>query len=58
MSLEQSLELFDPMMNPAIYYTQVDTYVVAVVGDPNSAHAFTPDASFDGTGLHVLVFPL
>jgi hypothetical protein len=58
MSLEQSLELFDPMMNPAIYYAQVDTYVVAVVGDPNSAHAFTPDASFDGTGLHVLVFPL
>ncbi len=57
MSLEQSLELFDPMMNPAVYYTQVDTYVVAVVGDPNAAHAFA-DASFDGTGLHILVFPL
>ncbi len=58
MSLEESLELVDPMMNPATYYSQVDTYVVAVVGDPNAVHAFTPDASFDGTGLHVLVFPL
>lgn len=58
MSLEQSLELVGPMMNPAVYYTQVDTYVVAVVGDPNGAHAFAPDASFDGTGLHILVFPL
>jgi hypothetical protein len=58
MSLEQSLELVDPMMNPAVYYSQIDTYVVAVVGDPNGAHAFAPDASFDGTGLHIMVLPL
>jgi hypothetical protein len=58
MSLEDSLELVDPTMNPAVYYTVPDTYVVAVVGDPNATHAFTPDASFDGTGLHILVFQL
>jgi hypothetical protein len=58
MSLEQSLELVDPMMNPAVYYAKQTTYVVAVVGDPNAAHAFAPDAAFDGTGLHILVLPL
>jgi hypothetical protein len=58
MSLEQSLDLAQgPMVNPAIYYSMVDTYVVAVVGDPNAAPPFT-DASFDGTGLHILVIPL
>ena len=58
MSLEQSLELVDPMMNPTVYYSQQDTYVVVVVGDPGSPHAFAPDASFDGTGLHIMVLPL
>jgi hypothetical protein len=59
MSLEQSLDLAQgPMVNPAVYYSVADTYVVAVVGDPSAAHAFAPDASFDGTGLHVLVIPL
>lgn len=58
MSLEQSLELIDPMMNPAVYYIAQDTYIVAVIGDPNGAHPFAPDASFDGTGLHILVIPL
>jgi hypothetical protein len=58
MSLEQSLELTQgPMVNPAVYYSMVDTYVVAVIGDPNAAPPFT-DASFDGTGLHILVIPL
>jgi hypothetical protein len=58
MSLEQSLELAQgPMVNPAVYYSMVDTYVVAVIGDPNAASPFT-DASFDGTGLHILVIPL
>jgi len=59
MSLEQSLDLAQgPMVNPAVYYSMMDTYVIAVVGDPNAAHAFAPDASFDGTGLHILVIPL
>jgi hypothetical protein len=59
MSLEQSLDLAQgPMVNPAVYYSMTDTYVVAVVGDPGAAHAFAPDASFDGTGLHILVIPL
>ena len=42
----------------AVYYSLADTYVVAVVGDPSAAQAFAPDASFDGTGLHILVIPL
>jgi hypothetical protein len=56
MSLEQSLELIDPMQDPSIYYTASTSYVVAVIGNPSSA--FAPDASFDGTGLHILVLPL
>ena len=59
LSLEQSLELLDPSMNPATYYAQHTTYVVAVVGDTAGAPPFTPEAgTYDGTGLHVLVLPL
>jgi hypothetical protein len=59
MSLEQSLELAQgPMVNPAVYYTLMDTYVVAIIGDPNGVHAFSDAGSFDGTGLHILVIPL
>lgn len=57
MSLEQSLRLVAPMEDPSKYYTQTTTYVVAVVGDPSAPHA-TPDAAYDGTGLHLLVLPL
>jgi len=58
MSLEQALALQSPTMNPAVYYMQETSYMVTVVGDPNAGHAFAPDASYDGTGLHVLVLPL
>lgn len=58
MSLEQSLALQSPTKDPALYYAQQTTFLVAVVGDPGAARAFAPDAAFDGTGLHVLVLPL
>ena len=57
MSLEQSLQLVDPMKDPAKYYAAQTTFIVAVVGDPNAPHAAS-DAAYDGTGLHVLVLPL
>ncbi len=58
MSLEQALELQDPTMNPAVYYANQTTFVVAVIGDPAAPHAFGAPTGYDGTGLHVLVLPL
>jgi hypothetical protein len=56
MSLAQSLDLVDPTQDPSQYFTQPTSYLVTVVGDPAGAPpAGTPDASYDGTGLHLLV---
>lgn len=56
MSLVQAQQLVDPTQDPAVFFGQPRTYLVAVVGDPGSPHAFTStDAGYDGTGLHVLV---
>jgi hypothetical protein len=56
MSLEQSLELIDPMQDPSKYYTQPTSYVIAVLGDPNGSRP-AADAAYDGIGLHLLVLP-
>lgn len=59
MSLSQSLNLVDPTQNPAAYFAQPTSYLVAVVGDPAGLPpGVYPDASYDGTGLHLLVLPL
>lgn len=59
MSLAQSLDLVDPTQNPAQYFAQPTSYLVAVVGDPAGAPpGVAGDAGYDGTGLHLLVLPL
>ncbi len=59
MSLASSLNLVDPTQNPAAYFAQPTSYLVALVGDPAGAPPGAgPDASYDGTGLHLLVLPL
>ena len=56
MSLVQAQQLVDPTQDPTVFFGQPRTYLVAVMGDPGSAHAFASgDASYDGTGLHLLV---
>jgi len=57
MSLSQALALTDPQEAPGTYYAFGGIYVVAIVGDPTASRPFSsdPDASYDGTGLHVLV---
>jgi len=56
MSLAQAQQLVDPTEDPAVYFGQPRTYLVAILGDPNATHAFaTGDAGYDGTGLHLLV---
>ncbi|HEY6463980.1 MAG TPA: hypothetical protein VIY73_27610 [Polyangiaceae bacterium] len=57
MSLAQSQQLVDPTQDPTVFFGAPRTYVVAVVGDPLGVPAFAADASYDGTGLHVLVLP-
>jgi hypothetical protein len=56
-SLSQALQLTDPQVDPGTYYAFGGIYVVAIVGDPTASSPFSsdPDASYDGTGLHVLV---
>jgi hypothetical protein len=59
MSLAQSLDLVDPTQDPTQYFAQPTSYLVTVVGDPAGAPPnATGDASYDGTGLHLLVLPL
>jgi hypothetical protein len=58
MSLADSQQLVDPTEDPAQFFGQPRTYLVAVLGDPNAPHAFAPaagDAGYDGKGLHLLV---
>jgi len=56
MSLIQAQQLVDPTQDPTLFFGQPRTYLVAVVGDPASTHAFASgDAAYDGTGLHLLV---
>jgi hypothetical protein len=56
MSLAESQQLVDPNEDPTLFFGQPRTYLLAVLGDPDATHAFaTGDASYDGTGLHVLV---
>jgi hypothetical protein len=57
MSLARSLDLVDPTQNPAQYFAQPTSYLVAAVGDPAATPPDT-DAAYDGTGLHLLVLPL
>lgn len=59
MSLAQSLDLVDPTQDPSQYFTQPTSYLVTVIGDPAGVPpGGSPDASYDGTGLHLLVLPL
>jgi hypothetical protein len=59
MSLAQSLDLVDPTQDPTQYFAQPTSYLVTVVGDPAGAPpGGSPDAAYDGTGLHLLVLPL
>ncbi len=59
MSLAQSLDLVDPTQDPTQYFAQPTSYLVTVIGDPAGAPpGTTGDASYDGTGLHLLVVPL
>jgi hypothetical protein len=59
MSLAQSLDLVDPTQDPTQYFAQPTSYLVTVIGDPAGASpGTTGDASYDGTGLHLLVVPL
>jgi hypothetical protein len=51
MSLIESQQLVAPTEDPALFFGQGRTYLVAVVGDPGA----NADAAYDGTGLHVLV---
>jgi hypothetical protein len=57
MSLSQALALTDPQAELGTYYAFGGIYVVAIVGDPTASLPFSsdPDASYDGTGLHLLV---
>jgi hypothetical protein len=56
MSLVQAQQLVDPTQDPTIFFGQPRTYLVAVLGDPGSTHAFSSgEAAYDGTGLHLLV---
>jgi hypothetical protein len=56
MSLVEAQQLVDPTQDPTVFFGQPRTYLVAVMGDPASAHAFaSEDAGYDGTGLHLLV---
>jgi hypothetical protein len=55
MSLAESQQLVDPTQDPTQFFGQPRTYLVAVVGDPNAPHAFTPGGGYDGKGLHLLV---
>jgi hypothetical protein len=56
MSLVEAQQLVDPTQDPMVFFGQPRTYLVAVMGDPGSTHAFASgDASYDGTGLHLLV---
>ncbi|MGD0528880.1 MAG: hypothetical protein ABSE49_27325 [Polyangiaceae bacterium] len=59
MSLAESQSLVDPTQDPALFFGQPRTYLLAVIGDPNATHAFGSggDAGYDGKGLHVLVVP-
>ena len=59
MSLAEAQQLVDPTLDPATFFGQPRPYLVAVLGDPGSPHAFAPggDAGYDGKGLHVLVTP-
>jgi hypothetical protein len=57
MSLAQSQQLVDPTQDPTVFFGAPRTYVVAILGDPLGVPAFAADASYDGTGLHVLVLP-
>jgi hypothetical protein len=59
MSLAQSLDLVDPTQDPSQYFAQPTSYLVTVIGDPAGAPPVgSPDAAYDGTGLHLLVLPL
>jgi hypothetical protein len=59
MSLAQSLDLVDPTQDPTRYFAQPTSYLVTVIGDPAGPPPDTTgDASYDGTGLHLLVLPL
>jgi hypothetical protein len=55
MSLDDALQLVDPTQDPTQFFGAPRTYLVAVLGDPNAPHAFTPGAPYDGKGLHLLV---
>ncbi len=60
MSLAQAQQLVDPTQDPAQFFGQPRTYVVAVLGDPAAPHAFSSGdgseaGAYDGKGLHVLV---
>ena len=59
MSLADSQQLVDPTEDPTLFFGQPRTYLLAVLGDPDSTHAFSSggDAGYDGKGLHVLVVP-
>jgi hypothetical protein len=59
LTLEQSLELYQgPMVDPATFYAQQDSFLVAVLGDPNGPLPFQSGSNYDGTGLHLMVLPL
>jgi hypothetical protein len=57
MSLADSQQLVDPLQDPAQFFGQARPYLLAVLGDPGSPHAFASgsDGGYDGKGLHVLV---
>jgi hypothetical protein len=55
MSLAQAQQLVDPTQDPAQFFGQATTYVVAVIGDPSAPHAFAGGGTYDGKGLHLLV---
>jgi hypothetical protein len=55
MSLAESQQLVDPTQDPAQFFGQPRTYLVAVLGDPSAPPAFAPAGGYDGKGLHLLV---
>jgi hypothetical protein len=54
-SLATAQQLVRPALDPFVYYRVGGTYVVAVIGDPNSP--LNGDGGLDARGLHVLVLP-
>ena len=54
MSLAQAQQLVDPTQDPTLFFGHPQTYLVAVLGDPQATH-FGSSGTYDGTGLHLLV---